>query len=147
MRKIMMLTGCLLLGIGNAQAAGLLDWLSAGRTTTAKQAAPADAAQLLTLEPGENEMYPQVSSDGKHLLVAAIDVRGKRAWISNRATENGDPLHVVTDDARAPGSARWHGADAVSFLSERAGSVFFLHPFSKGTKTSLLLPAYCTSYY
>ena len=123
MRKIMMLTGCLLLGIGNAQAAGLLDWLSAGRTTTVKQAKHADAAQLLTLEPDENEMYPQVSPDGKHLLLVAIDGRGKRAWISNRATENGDPLNVVTDDARAPGSVHWHGADAASFLSLRAGSL------------------------
>lgn len=122
MRKMMLLTGCLLLGVGNAQAAGLLDWLSAGQKP-AKQAAPADAAQLLTLEPGENEMYPQVSADGKHLLVAVIDERGKRAWISNRATENGDPLNVVTDDPRAPGSVHWHGADAVSFLSERAGSL------------------------
>ena len=49
MRKIMMLTGCLLFGIGNAQAAGLLDWLSAGNKAGG-QAEPADAARLLTLE-------------------------------------------------------------------------------------------------
>ena len=122
MYKVWILTGCLLIGAGQAQAEGLLDWLSSG-TTSGKTAQPADAAQLLTLEPGENEMYPQVSPDGKRLLVVAINARAKQSWISNRATENGDPLNAVTDDVLAPDSVHWHGSDSVSFLSQRAGSL------------------------
>jgi dipeptidyl aminopeptidase/acylaminoacyl peptidase len=120
--RMMLAAGCMLavFASGQAQAANLLDWLAAGRSGT-QPAAPADAARLVTLEPDENEMYPEVSPDGKHLLAAVVH-GGKQVWVSRRLAENGDPLNVVTDDARAVGSVRWHGAGAVSFLSLRAGS-------------------------
>jgi len=104
-----------------AQAEDLLDWLksaSSGKKTPPPP--PADQAKLLTLEPNESEMYPQLSADGRSLLVTSY--RDKNAWISRRAVENGDPLNVVTDDSKAMDSARWHG-DSVTFLSERAGSL------------------------
>jgi TolB protein len=120
---VWLLTGSLMMGLGagQAQAANLLDWLASGGKSVGKPAAPADAARLLTLEPDENEMFPQLASDGKQLLAVVVH-GGKQVWVSRRASENGDPLNRVTEDAQAVGSVRWHGADAVSFLSLRAGS-------------------------
>ena len=104
------------------QAENILDWLeSASKGNAANHAAaPADAASLLTLEPKESEMYPHASQDGRHLIVTVT--QGKDGLISRRATENGDPLNVVTDDGRALDSASWHG-DSVTFFSERAGGL------------------------
>lgn len=102
------------------QAEGLLDWLPKGSSSSAKHEKPSDSAKLLTAEPGESEMYPQVSHEGRHLIVT---LQSKKASvISRRAIENGDPLNVVTDDARAVDSARWYQGD-VTFLSQRAGSL------------------------
>ena len=111
-----------LLAAPAAHAENLLDWLeSASKPGSTKQAeVPADSAALLTLEPKESEMYPQVSADGRHLIVLAS--QGKDAVISRRAAENGDPLNVVTDDVRALDSSRWQG-DSVTFFSERAGGL------------------------
>ena len=104
-----------------AQAEGFLDWLeSASKGSSKKIAPPADSATILTLEPKESEMYPYISNDGRHLIVTVT--QGKDGWISRRATENGDPLNVVTNDDRALDSARWHG-DSVTFFSERAGGL------------------------
>lgn len=119
--KLVMLAA-MLLAAPAAHAENLLDWLeSATQSNNAKKVdVPADSAVLLTLEPKESEMYPQVSADGKHLIVLAS--RGKDGVISRRAAENGDPLNVVTDDVRALDSARWHG-DSITFFSERAGGL------------------------
>ncbi|MDT8375159.1 MAG: TolB protein [Mariprofundaceae bacterium] len=105
-----------------AQAEDFLDWLKSSTQSKQSQQAghPADQAELLTLEPKESEMYPQISGDGRHLIVTVS--QGREGWISRRAVENGDPLNVVTDDVRALDSARWHG-DSVTFFSERAGGL------------------------
>jgi len=79
---------------------------------------PTDAAELLTLEPKENEMYPKISVDGKAMLVLAG--KHKNYWISQRVIENGDPIHTVTDDLAALASVAWYGDD-VTFLSGRTG--------------------------
>lgn len=106
-----------------AQAEDLLDWLkSASNGKKSEQATPADQATLLTLEPEESEVYPQVSGDGRYLIVTAGKGKGKGARISRRAVENGDELNMVTDDIRALDSARWHN-DSVTFFSERAGGL------------------------
>jgi len=79
-----------------------------------------DSAELVSLEPKESEMYPKVSPDGKYLLT--LTSQHKNYWISRRATENGDPLNVITDDLAALASIAWHGDD-VTFLSSRTGTL------------------------
>lgn len=108
-----------------AHAEDLLDWLqtkAAKIQHASKSSIAADNAELLTLEPGENEMYPKVSPDGKTILVAS----GKRnkVAITLRLSENGDPLNVVSEnDDFALNSYAWHGPDHASFLSQRAGGL------------------------
>jgi len=105
-----------------AHAEDFLDWLkSVSPKKGEKVEKPADSATLLTLEPQEEEMYPLVSADGRNLIVTAN--HGKDFWVSRRATENGDPLNVVTDDDRAVDSIRWYDNDSVTFFSERAGGL------------------------
>ncbi len=112
-------------GAQNARAEGLLDWLEAHAPhkaqTKAKAEAMRDNAELLTLEPGETEMFPKVSPDGRHLLVLR-EARGGMA-ISRRLAENGDPLNDVTEDARAFDAFAWQDDAHVVFLSERAGGL------------------------
>ena len=117
MKKVFVLA-MFALSITTAQANDLFDFLD---TATHKEVkAPADQAELLTLEPKENEMYPKVSPDDHYLLT--LSGKHKDYWISRRAIENGDPLNVVTDDLAALASVSWHG-NQVSFLSSRTGTL------------------------
>ncbi len=105
-----------------AQAENLLDWLeSVQPPSSAANKKTSDGAELLTLEPGQQEMYPQVSPDGKYLLVAVSEHR--KLLVSRRLTENGDPLNVVSDDVHAADSIAWYNEREVSFLSDRAGGL------------------------
>jgi len=111
--------------VPSAHAEDLLDWIetqASGLQHSSKADLATDNAQLLTLEPGENEMYPKVSSAGKTMLV----VSGKRreVAVTLRLVENGDPLSIaIENDERALNSFAWHGSDHVSFLSLRAGGL------------------------
>ncbi len=112
------------LGAANAQAEGLLDWLEAHSPKSAgsvKKEAPADDAVLLTLEPGESEMYPKVSPDGRYLLV--VSGKPRKLAVTRRLSENGDPVNVVSEDERALDSVAWLDDARVSFLSSRAGGL------------------------
>lgn len=106
-------------------AEDLLDWLQTKASkiqNASKSSIAADNAELLTLEPGENEMYPKVSPDGKTILVASG--KRKNVAITLRLSENGDPLSVVSEnDDFALNSYAWHGPDHASFLSQRAGGL------------------------
>jgi len=82
-----------------------------------KSKAPADSAELLTLEPGETEMYPRFSPDGKYIL--AVSSKGKRSWISRRFAKNGDPANIVTEDRNALTAFGWEDNAQVYFLSNR----------------------------
>lgn len=114
-----------------AQAGDLLDWLDeAGVSTQGQKNAPADAAALLTLEPGENEMYARPSPDGKFLL--SISSKGKQTWVSRRFAENGDPANVVTEDGHAFDSVNWKDAGHVYFFSDRAGGLGLWEKISDG---------------
>ncbi len=124
MKNMMGLTLVLLLAMPVAHAEGFLDWLeshSGKSSTTAKVETPADNARLLTLEPGESEMYPKVSPDGKSLLV--VSGKHKNLVVTRRLLENGDPVNVVSDDNHALDSIAWHGNERVTFLSSRAGGL------------------------
>jgi len=114
-----------------AQAEDLLGWLDkAGVSTPGQKAEPADAAALLTLEPGENEMYAKPSPDGKYLL--SISSKGKSTWVSRRFAENGDPANVVTEDGHAFDSVNWKDAGHVYFFSDRAGGLGLWEKISDG---------------
>jgi len=108
-----------------AHAEDLLDWIetqASGLQHSSTVSTEMDNAQLLTLEPGENEMYPKVSSAGKKMLV--VSGKRRRVAITLRLIENGDPLNVAIEhDERALNSFAWHGADHMSFLSLRAGGL------------------------
>jgi len=123
MQSLAVLALVLMLASPAVQADDLMDWLheAAGNALHSAEA-DGDHASLLTLEPGENEMYPKVSPDGRHLLT----VSGKHAKpvISLRMVENGDPVNVVSDfDQQVMDSIAWHGTDQVTFLSYRADSL------------------------
>jgi len=117
-----MLALALGLGVLDARAEGHPGWLG-GHAGAAgmREKAPADRAELLTLEPGESEMYPRVSPNGRHLLV--VSGKGREVAVTRRLVENGDPLNVVTDDPRAFDSAAWTDDAHVMFLSTRAGGL------------------------
>jgi TolB protein len=122
MRKSLFVMAALMAFSLPAQAEGMLDWLdSAGVTAAGQKTAETDAATLLTLEPGENEMYAKPSPDGKFLLTVVN--KGKRMWISRRYAENGDPAGVVTEDPHAFDSVNWRDQGHVYFLSDRAGGL------------------------
>ena len=103
----------------------LLDWLhtKASEMQYASKAMESiDNAELLTLEPGENEMYPKVSPDGKTMLV--VSGHRKKLAVTLRLVENGDPSIVVSEhDELALNSYAWRGKNHVSFLSRRAGGL------------------------
>ena len=107
-------------------AEDLLDWLQ-NKTSEAYESAKAskpaaDNARLLTLEPGENEMYPKVSPDGTSMLV--LSGKRRELKVTQRLVENGDPLNAVLEnDALALTSYAWRGNENVSFLSHRAGTL------------------------
>jgi len=117
MKKLLLLTA-LMMSISSAQANDLFGFLE-GNGQQAKEA-PADAAELLTLEPKESEMYPKVSPDGKYLLT--LTSQNKHYWLSRRAIQNGDPINTVSDDLAALGSASWLDNN-ITFLSNRAGTL------------------------
>jgi len=124
MKRIALMCFMMALVTSTAHAEGFLDWLeahSAKSGTSAKTVAPADDARLLTLEPGENEMYPKVSPNGKSLLV--ISGKQRNQAVTRRVLENGDPVNVVSDDSDALDSIAWFGNDRVTFLSARAGGM------------------------
>jgi len=135
MRKSIVVIAALLVWSLPARAEGVLGWLDQHAahvdSSAGKQAeAPVDAAALLTLEPGENEMYAMPSPDGKFFL--AVVRKGKQTWVSRRFVENGDPANMVTDDAHAPDSINWRDAGHVYFLSERAGGLGLWEKISDG---------------
>jgi Tol biopolymer transport system component len=109
----------------SAHAEDLLDWLQTKASDiqhTSNAVKLKDNAELLTLEPGENEMYPKVSPDGKTMLV--VSGKRRKAAITLRLIENGDPLNVVSEnDELALTSYAWYGHNHVSFLSRRAGGL------------------------
>jgi len=114
-----------------AQAEDLLGWLDkAGVSAPGEKEAPADAAALLTLEPGENEMYAKPSPDGKYLM--SISSKGKQTWVSRRFVENGDPANVITEDGHAFDSVNWKDAGHVYFFSDRAGGLGLWEKISDG---------------
>ncbi|MFQ5581696.1 MAG: TolB family protein [Mariprofundaceae bacterium] len=123
MLRVSMMILALFVAVPTSQAADFLDWLkpvTSGKSK-AKAKLPADDARLLTLEPGESELYPKVSPDGKTMLVVVS--KRKSMMISRRLLENGDPVNVVSDDSHAPDSFAWHGNGQVTFLSKRAGGL------------------------
>jgi len=105
----------------------LWDWLDdAGKSISGeeknKHSDHEQEASLLTLEPGESEMYAKVSPDSKYLLT----VSGKhgKQLVSLRSLENGDPVGVVSDyDQQLLDSMAWHGKDQVTFLSYRTDNL------------------------
>ncbi|MFQ5345180.1 MAG: hypothetical protein ACE5DZ_04370 [Mariprofundus sp.] len=103
----------------------LMDWLhdtALPAHTSTDSLDETDMAELLTLEPGENEMYPRVSPDGKYLLV--ISGKRRKPVITRRLIENGDPVNIVSEnDPYVLGSINWRGNDTVTFLSYRADSL------------------------
>lgn len=123
----------LLAGSLQGQAEGIMGWLENVQPASSgapQQEAPADAAALLTLEPGENEMYARPSPDGKYLL--SVVSKGRQTWVSRRFVENGDPANIVTDDVHAADSIGWSDAGHVHFLSERAGGLGLWEKISDG---------------
>ena len=125
MRKIILMSLLMVSIVPVAHAeGGFLDWLeshSGNASSSTKAKMPADNARLLTLEPGESEMYPKVSPDGKSLLV--VSGKHRELAVTRRLLENGDPLNVVSDDGQALDSIAWYGNNRVTFLSTRAGGL------------------------
>jgi len=109
------------------QAQDLMDWLQDTDDMPYHASSPADVsgiymAELVTLEPGESEMYPKVSPDGKYLLV--VSGKSRKPVITRRLIENGDPINLVSEsDPQVLDSIAWHGNDRVIFLSYRADSL------------------------
>ena len=131
MRKTMFIILSLVAMTSPAMAEGLLGWLKPAVTGTGgKTIVLADSAELLTLEPGETEMYPKPSPDGRFLLVQSS--KGRSTWISRRYAENGDPAGRVTDDIRANDSIHWKDTTHVYFLSGRAGGLGLWEKISDG---------------
>jgi len=107
-------------------AQDLMDWLQdtalPSRMVQHSDIDATDMAELLTLEPGESEMYPRVSPDGKYMLV--MSGKNRKLVITRRLIENGDPVNIVSEhDPLVLGSIAWHGNDTVTFLSYRADSL------------------------
>jgi len=117
MRKLSLLILGLIVATPLAVATDLGDLFEPVTSRLYKSEAPADSAKLLTLEPGETEMYPRISPDGKYLL--DVSSKGKHSWISRRFAKNGDPANLVTEDQNALTAFGWAGNEQVYFLSNR----------------------------
>lgn len=131
MRNMMLIVLSLVVAAPTAMAENVFDWLKAPTAKSGiKAEVPADAAELLTLEPGETEMYPMPSPDGRFLL--AVTHKKRQTWISRRYAENGDPANRVTEDVRALDSVAWKDAGHVYFFSERAGGLGLWEKISDG---------------
>ncbi|PIX54220.1 MAG: TolB protein [Zetaproteobacteria bacterium CG_4_9_14_3_um_filter_54_145] len=117
-----------------ASANTILDWMDEHRPAAIQgqshQETPADDARLLTLEPGETEMYARPSPDGRFLM--NLSSKGKLSWIARRYSENGDPANRITDDDRALDSIGWRDDGHVYYLSERAGGLGLWEKISDG---------------
>ncbi len=122
MKRITLFFFALCVAVPAATAEGILDWL---KPAVIEGVSPgtkgSDAAELLTLEPGETEMYPKPSPDGRFLLV--VSRKGRHVWVSRRFAENGDPANRVTEDPHALDSIAWRDNGHVYFLSGRAGGL------------------------
>jgi len=77
-----------------------------------------DTAVLLTLSDSDNEMYPKISPDGKHLLT--LTMRGNEISLSRRAIPSGGYLNMVTDDIASFATFGWFDNE-VTFASSRTG--------------------------
>jgi len=125
MYRVLWLTAAMLAFAPLSQAQDLMDWLhdtALSSRIASHSDGETDMAELLTLEPGENEMYPRVSPDGKYLLV--ISGKSRKPVITRRLIENGDPVNIVSEyDPYVLYSINWHGNDMVTFLSYRADSL------------------------
>jgi len=123
-RALWLITG-LMAFAPSLEAQDLMDWLhetTLPSRTSLTSGIETDLAELLTLEPGENEMYPRVSPDGRYMLV--VSGKSRRAVVTRRLVENGDPVNTVSQhDPMVLDSILWHGNDTVSFLSYRADSL------------------------
>ncbi len=119
------LTAAMLAFSPSLQAQDLMDWLHADAPNRASPNADVSdvyTAKLVTLEPGESEMYPKVSLDGKYLLV--VSGKSRKPVITRRLIENGDPINLISEnDPQVLDSIAWHGNDSVIFLSYRADSL------------------------
>ncbi|MDQ6991903.1 MAG: TolB protein [Mariprofundus sp.] len=111
-------------------ANSLLDWMQTHHSNSETTASATDAAQLLTIEPGEQEMFPRLSPNG--LFLMNISYHKEQAWVARRYSENGDPANHITDDIRALDSAAWHDDSHVYFLSERAGALALWEKIADG---------------
>lgn len=131
MRKSLFVMAALMAWSIPAHATDVLDWLDSVKAKAAGQKPTVtDAATLLTLEPGENEMYAKPSPDGKFLLTTVN--KGRQTWVSRRYAENGDPAGIVTEDPNASDSVNWRDQGHVYFLSNRAGSLGMWEKISDG---------------
>lgn len=133
MRHLAMLTLALLVTAPAAHAENVLEWLESSANAISSKAAqtPADAAELLTLENRESEMFPQPSPAGRYLLT--LSDQGKQSSISRRYSENGDPANtVIANDVRALDSYGWKDEEHIYYLSERAGGLGLWEKISGG---------------
>jgi len=133
MRHITIFTLALLVAAPAAHAENVFEWLesSANAISNKTAHAPADAAELLTLENKESEMYPHPSPGGRYLLT--LSHQGKHASISRRYSENGDPANtVIANDVRALDSSGWKDEGHVYYLSDRAGGLGLWEKISDG---------------
>jgi len=126
MRRTVWLAVVMLAYMPSLQAQDLMDWLqdtvAPSQVFSASGADISEPAELVTLEPGENEMYPRLSPDGKYFLV--VSGKSRKPVVTRRLLENGDPLNLVSeDDPLAFESAAWLGSETVTFLSYRADSL------------------------
>lgn len=131
MKKAILMALGLVIAAPVASAENVLDWLKSPTVGSGmKEVAPADAAELLTLEPNQTEMYPAPSPDGRFFM--SVTQMRKQTWISRRYAENGDPANRVTEDVRAFDSMAWKDAGHVYFFSERAGGLGLWEKISDG---------------
>ncbi len=127
MYRILLLLAATASFSGAAIGQDLMDWLQdtvepAQVQTGSGGSDVSDPVTLLTLEPGESEMYPRIAPNGRYMLV--VSGKGRKPVVTRRLVENGDPVNVVSDyDSRALSSMGWFGNDDVTFLSYRADSL------------------------
>jgi len=121
MKRTLYILTAMLLAAQPAPAAEFGSWLQERGKSAEAAAEPSDGAQLVTLEPGENELFPRISPNGNKLMVMVE--KGKEQWLATRFANNGDPLALVNRDPQSLLSARWSDADHFSFQSDRASGV------------------------